>query len=813
MKNNSTKNRVGNFNQSIGDITKYFLTDTGLLLNTNDESIEIIVFSNHIIRVRIYKNEYKQEDFSYAVTGKPENTDFQVIEEQGHLILQTKALKAVFSLTPFRVAFYTIDDKLINQDDTAFGTSWIGHEVTTYKKLHDDEKFIGLGEKNGPLNKRGKAYVNWNTDKFAYSVEDDPIYLSTPFYIGLHNNLAYGIFFDNTHKSTFNFGASNNRFIYFQAEDGEMNYYFIYHNHVSDIISSYTALTGRMELPPLWSLGFHQCRYSYYPDKEVMNVARTFREKNIPADVLYLDIHYMDNFKVFTWNKQTFPNPDKLCKDLSDLKFNLTLILDPGIKTQKGYKPYDEARSNNLLVKYPDGTPYEGQVWPGWSSFPDFTDEATRTWWADNIKALTEVGVTGFWNDMNEPATWGQHVPNLIEFNYEGYGATHKKAHNIYGMQMTRSTYQGARKYLNSQRPFILTRAGYSGVQRYSAVWTGDNVADNQHMMAGIRLINSMGLTGIAFAGYDVGGFAGNTTPDLYARWIMIGAFSPFFRAHSMINTQDSEPWCFGEEVEETARNFISLRYKLAPYLYASFYETTQTGLPVSRSLAIDYSYDENIYKAEYQHQYLFGKNILVAPVESTKDLSKVYLPQGYWFDLFTDTFMEGENSIIVETPLTHFPLYVKAGAVIPMQSLTMSLKEKPEDILFLHVWANANGSFTYYEDDGKSFEYLEGNYCKREIINDFKNKTITLDKQQGVFKSYFKEIKLYLHGFNHLLKEQVIVNGESVKVEFEDYKYIEPISDFDPFIDASKQILKIKNLAYISIKNRIEEINILWNN
>ena len=526
------RSKLNHFSHSLGDLVSFETADFGIRLFTLNEVAEVSVYSPHTLRLRIYKRAEERNDFSYSVLSKPLLNQYRLEENENEIIFSTAALQLRINKTPLRFSFYSADGRIINADDPSFGTSWMGHEVTTYKVLNDEEKFIGLGEKTGPLNRRGKAYVNWNTDHFAYATDADPIYMSTPFYIGIKDqSLAYGIFFDNTHKTTFNFGASNKRFAYFQAEAGEMNYYFIHHSSVADIVKEYCALTGTMKMPPLWSLGFQQCRYSYYPDKEVLRIAETFREKEIPADVIYLDIHYMDAYKVFTWHPERFPDTAGLAQELKKLGFRLAIILDPGIKTEKSYRPYEEGLQQDLFVKYPDGTAYEGQVWPGWSHFPDFTHPDTRNWWGNFMKDLAEVGVEGFWNDMNEPAAWGQHLPDLIEFHYDGEGATHKKARNVFGFQMARSTFEGAVKHLKGKRPFILTRAGFSGIQRYAAAWTGDNVASDEHMMAGIRLVNSLGLTGVSFAGYDVGGFAGEASPALMARWISIAAFSPFFVA------------------------------------------------------------------------------------------------------------------------------------------------------------------------------------------------------------------------------------------------------------------------------------------
>jgi alpha-glucosidase len=277
-----------------------------------------------------------ERDFSYAVIKPLEKTNWTSSEDNLKIILQTDSLLLNIQKTPLRLSFSDKKNNILNEDDPAFGTSWIGTEMTTYKKLQDGERFIGLGEKTGNLDRRGSAYVNWNNDYFGYPANADPLYQTIPFYIGIHHTVAYGIFLDNTYKSTFNFGASNNRFSSFTVDDGEMNYYFISGANIPSLIQSYTSLTGRIEMPPVWSLGYQQCRWSYYPDKEVLNLARTFREKNIPADVIYLDVHYMDAYKVFTFHPERFPDPKQMIDELKKMGFHLVVIVDPGIKVEKG---------------------------------------------------------------------------------------------------------------------------------------------------------------------------------------------------------------------------------------------------------------------------------------------------------------------------------------------------------------------------------------------------------------------------------------------------------------------------------------------
>jgi alpha-glucosidase len=455
-------------------------------------------------------------------------------------------------------------------------------------------------------------------------------------------------------------------------------------------------------------------------------------------------------------------------------------MCDPGIKIEAGYGPYEDGKVDDVFLKYPDGTYYSGEVWPGWCHFPDFTNPTTRAWWGEKFKSYTDLGVDGFWNDMNEIATWGQMLPELVEFDFEGEKGTLRKGRNIYGMLMAKATYEGAKKQLAGLRPFNLTRAGYSGIQRYAALWTGDNVATEEHMMAGVRLVNSLGLAGVPFTGYDVGGFAGDATPELFARWISIGAFSPFFRGHSMINSRDAEPWAFGEEVEQISRNYITLRYKLMPYIYSAFFESSQNGLPIARSLAIGYTHEAPIYDGRFENQYLFGPSFLIAPLESTKDIARVYLPAGTWYDLHTGRRYAGSAEYFIEANLERLPVFIKGGAIIPMQSHINSLDQAPEDTLYLHLYADvADNIFLYYEDDGTSYNYQNGSYYKRAMRYLASDQKLVINPAEGSFISKFKQVKLVLHGFGTLKK--AIVDGQAFDIYSEEFSYLKQISSFDP--------------------------------
>lgn len=781
---NTKKKRI----QEGGNYQYHSSCPIGIEVGTERCSWRILFYSSRIIRVHQFVEEADVNP--YSVIQDAQEVPFEIEDTADSLIITSQEVDIVVNKHPIQLTFLDKSGKVLNQDEPGLATQIQGEHKTVYKKLQESERFVGLGEKTGPLDRRGHGYENWNTDHFAYDIEADPLYASIPFYIGLHNERSYGIFLDNSHKSHFNFGASNNRFSSFSVDSGDLNYYF-FSGSVEQIIESYTWLTGRMTLPPLWSIGYQQCRYSYYPDTEVLDVAKKFREKDIPADVIVLDIHYMDQYKIFSWDNQRFPDPGNMLGQLEEMGFEVVVICDPGIKTEEGYEPYESGLKNDIFLKYPDGVPYEGQVWPGWCHFPDFTKEETREWWKKMMKSYTEIGIKGFWNDMNEIATWGQMLPENIEFSFEGEGGTTRKGRNIYGFQMARSAYEGAKASLDGKRPFILTRAGFSGVQRYSALWTGDNVANDEHMMLGVRMVNSLGLSGIPFSGYDVGGFAGNGQSNLFARWIQVGAFSPFFRGHSMINSHDSEPWSYGEEVEEISNNYIRLRYKLLPYIYQAFLSAAEKGSPITRSLCIDYTQDPKVYAPDFENQYLFGRSILVAPIASDQRFGKVYLPEGEWYEFFTDEKLEGGTEMIREYALEHLPLFVKASSVIPVYSDAATNSKSIGERLELHIYKGESYFETeYYEDDGTTFEHEDGAFHRRKISYDPASNRITLGRATGDYKSSLMQLKFVFHGFTKSdFKQQQDV------VEDGCHAFVLPISNFDPFENDRRDNLKSQHV------------------
>jgi len=739
----------------VGAVKSLKINDDHIEFVLSNALLNIYVLDKNVIRFRYTQYNKFSEAPSYAVVNVPHKKAAYNFTDKGkYYLLSTSELNVRINKSPCRISIYDKNMYLINEDSKSFGVSFDGNEVRIFKKLFNGERFYGLGEKTGNLNKRGMQLTMWNTDHPGYTNRTDPLYQSIPFFIGERDKKAYGIFFDNTYKSYFNMGASNNRFYWFGAEGGEMNYYFIYGPSIKKVIESYTALTGRMPLPPKWALGYQQSKWSYYPEATVKRIADTFRQKKIPADVIYLDIQYMNGYRVFTWDKKGFPHPEKMLSDLKKEGFKIITIIDPGIKADPTYFAAREGLEKNLFAKYPDGVVYEGKVWPGWSYFPDFTKKETRIWWGKKLAVLLKQGVEGFWNDMNEPSVWGQAFPDIVQFDDNGFHANYKKIHNVYALEEAKATMAAFKKYSPNKRHFMLTRAGFAGIQRYSAVWTGDNVANDESLKLACLMPQGMGLSGIPFTGSDVGGFIGNPSQRLYTRWLELGAFTPFFRGHSAINQQDKEPWAFGAQVEQWARNIISLRYKLLPYIYNEFYNASITGLPIMRPMFLNYQNDDESYSNAAQFQFMFGNNILVAPVlNETGNFKKLYLPKGKWFDWWTGKIYNGKQWIIVEAPIYQIPFFIKRGGFVPMQKVQQYVGQKDITELDVFLFPSSSSQYDLYEDDGISYNYQKGDYS----ITQFNS---SLNKLGGIVT-----IKRVHYGYKTGRKEYVlkIVNTKSV--------------------------------------------------
>jgi alpha-glucosidase len=634
------------------------------------------------------------------------------------------------------------------------------HKIEIIKKMFGDEKFYGLGDKTGHLNKRGYGYEMWNTDDPSPHVESNKaLYKSIPFFITLRDESVFGIFFDNTFKSYFDMGKENSEYYYFGADNGNLDYYFIGGSNIEDILMGYTNLTGKTPLPQIWTLGYQQSRWSYAPESRVREIAENFREKDIPCDVIHLDIDYMDDYKVFTWDRSKFPNEKNALNELKEKGFKIVTIIDPGVKKEKDYSIYETGLKNNYFATDKDGVTYVNKVWPGDSVFPDFSQSETRSWWAENQKIMLESGVAGIWNDMNEPASFNGPLPDDVKFKNEGRNTDHTEIHNVYGHLMSKATFEGIKEY-SGKRPFVITRAAYAGTQKYSTVWTGDNQSFWEHLRMSVPMLLNLGMCGMGFCGTDVGGFSFDCTGELLSRWVQVGCFTPLFRNHSCANTRDQEPWAFDEETLNINRKYIKLRYKLLPYLYDLMWKGEKTGLPIMRPLVMHYTKDKNVH--EINDQFLFGENILVAPIlEQGKKYRTVYLPEGQWIDYWTKEVIKGEQIIIKEAPLDICPIYIKVGSIIPNYPEQSYVGEKEVKELTLDIYPG-EAQYVHYMDDGESFKYRNGEYTLYEFSMKVNAETtINIDKTHEGFKGY-ETLKIV---YNKSTVKEVYFNGN--KVEF----------------------------------------------
>ncbi len=688
---------------------------------------------------------------------------------------------ASFSLSKNNFAWsWMQENKLILQTESGIGFGFLGEESIAAFHLEDWQNFFGLGEKTGSLNRRAAAFTNWNTDAFAYGEGKDPLYVSIPFYMAVKDGVWYGVLVDNHPKTRFNFGASNRRMVQISVATGPLNLIFIPGPKPEDVLRRYHRLTGFMALPPRWALGLQQCRYSYYPEHELRMVAQNYRRRNIPCDVLYLDIHYMDAYKVFTVDKTRFPDLKKLCDDLLNDGFRVVPIQDPGIKAEHGYQPYDSGKEKDLFVKYPDGQEWIAGVWPGDCAFPDFTSARAREWWSSlSSDWIKETGVSGLWNDMNEPSTWGQDVPDLLEFDMDGQGGSHREAHNVYGQLMAQASRQGLEKARPNERPFVLSRAGFAGIHRTAAIWSGDNVANEEHFFLGIRIMLGMAISGVSFSGPDVGGFVGDSGRDLFVRWVSVASFFPFFRIHSMIDSRDNEPWSYGELGEAIAGNYIRLRYKLLPVLYSAFYESSKTGKPVVRPWFWEKAGHD--FNAAFQHQFFLGKDILVIPASPQQHAVQAELPPGGWYRLFSGEFHEGSRVHWLSAWLDRLPVLVRQGAILLSRD-TGHCSDEVQDIAIrdIHIFSanDGQGEFFLYEDDGITSNPAFQDMAEIRIVFRHDLKELQIHREAGERPVLFRS--LFLWHFPHGV--QVRTGSEIKTAEPFHFEWLEKLPNFDPF-------------------------------
>ena len=523
-----------------------------------------------------------------------------------------------------------------------------------------------------------------------------------------------GSFIDNAYRGSYEFSHKEEYRVHFAG--GQYTEYIFAGPRMPEILTAYTWLTGRTAPPPLWSLGYHQCRWFDYTQDAVEALAQRHRDEGIPCDALWLDIDYMDGYRVFTWNTDSFPDAPGMLKRLAEKGFRTITIIDPGVKHDPGYGVFDQAVERDVLCRTEGGDIYIGQVWPGNTAFPDFATAEAREWWGELNAAHVESGLAGIWNDMNEPAT-GNIDPRAMRFN-RGRDS-HERYHNQYALLMAMGTTQGLLAAMPDKRTFVLSRAGFAGIQRYAANWMGDNLSRWDHLWVSIPMGTGLGLSGQAFVGADIGGFAGNSNAELYLRWMQYGALTPFCRNHSEIGNVDQYAWAWGDVVQSIVREALRLRYRLMPYIYAAFLTAAETGAPVQRPLVFDHQDDPLV--RDLDDEYLFGRDLLVAPVLQAGQTSRqVYLPEGDWYDWHSGERSNGSSFIQVPTPMEQIPVFARGGAVIPLwPEAPDSTDGYHPGVIELHLFVptvDGEHRSLLQEDDGLTFAADRGRRYRSEL-------------------------------------------------------------------------------------------------
>ena len=744
--------------------------------------VRVDALTDSILRVRVERAGGTTEDASWAVP--PAVRAERVAVTPAADGFTTGALRVRFTGSPARLVVEDLAGKVISAD-AIDPVKLDGRSFALRKVMPQAEHYFGLGDKTGGMDRRGHTFVDWNTDAFGFSSSEDPIYKSIPFFIGVGGEGgSYGVFLDNTWRTSFDFGHKEANILALGGPDGPIDYYLIAGPSTAEVVRRYTDLTGKAPLTPKWALGYQQSRYSYESADELRQIAAHLRADRIPTDVLWLDIDFQDRFRPFTVNTKTFPDIKGLIGDMGKQGFKVITITDLHVAhaPNQGYFPYDDGTARDAFVHNPDGSVFTAPVWPGPSVFPDFTEAKVRTWWGGLFKQEVADGVAGAWNDMNEPAVFGTPtktmpldvVHRIASDDFAPRTATHAELHNVYGMENTRATYDGLRRLNPDERAFVMTRASYAGGQRYSVTWTGDNSATWEHLKLSVQQIINLGLSGFSYGAADVSGFAGGPSPDLLTRWFEIGAFYPVFRDHSAKGTPRVEPWVDGPEHLAIRRRFVEERYRLMPYLYGLADQNARTGDPIMRPVFYDYP-SALTASCDQSWTFTLGKSLLVAPPPKPESPQSydVCLPTGGWYDYWTgekagvpapvvpDTVVQSatqatgavrsRGEVVHETPrLDYLPVFVRAGTILPRQAVVQSTAETPAGPLLVDVYVGDDCRGELYADDGHSMAYTRGGYLRQALSCAVTPTGLQIDfaAREGRFAAPWREMAVTVHGW-----------------------------------------------------------------
>ncbi len=726
-----------------GAVTGVEEIDDGLAILLDKGVCTVQVITPHMLRIRVAAGDEMPPYFSYAtLPDATQPTDWQWREVDGRIHISTSAATLIIDKAFFGLTLADASGQTLGAGTENLG--WDRRGAFFSQAFDESTWWYGLGERAFHLALERRTYTLTTRDPEGYGPGDDPLYINIPFLLGVQQGRAFGLLFDRMSDGELTLRPDGG--VDYRVLGDEIRWDVIFGPKPEQVLARYANLTGHANLPPQWVLGYHQSRWSYETEAIVREIAENFRRRRIPCDAIHFDIDYMDGFRCFTWDETAFPHLAGLIADLHDDGFRAVAMIDPGIKVDMNYDVCADGVREDVFCKLPDGELFHGPVWPGECYFPDFTSPRVRKWWGKWYQRLVNLGFDGFWNDMNEPTIFGRATfPPMVQHDLEGQGAAHWQVHSAYGMQMVRATYEGLQSIRPNHRNWVFTRSAYAGTQRYASSWTADNRSTWEDLRITPPMLMNLGLSGLAFTGSDIGGFEGEPTPELFARWISMAAFNPFFRTHTVKASHWQEPWRYGPEVEDVSRRYIELRYQLLPYIYTLFWQHTTHGTPMMRPMFFEDPADEVFLATD--DQWLFGDHLLAAPaLEANMAARDVLLPAGEWYDFWTDERLAGGRTVARETPLDMVPLFVRAGAVLPMTEAQQFVGEKPHAPLILHIYPGSGVSWLY-EDDGESLAYRTGDYRLTRFEMKREDEKFVLERTvEGDFRPRYGKVSIIFH-------------------------------------------------------------------
>lgn len=806
-----------------GECISYTKNGNQVIFNCKDGSkLSLTINSSSVVKVWFDQSgKFVRSNESFAVVNEnlEDIGEINVNDEPSCYEIFTSKLRIRVNKNPMQLQIFDKWQKLVFSDFKEKGHVADSKAVKAYKILRNDEQFFGLGEKTGPLNRRGRSYKMWNSDRPCYSVTEDPLAKSIPFFM---SSYRYGIFLDNTYKTEFKFGTESDEYYSFEAPDGAFIYYFIFGKDYKDIQQQYIDLTGKPIMPPKWALGFAQSRGLYTKEIQALEVAAEFRKRQIPCDVIYQDIGWTQYLQDFEWRKGNYTDPKGMLKTLKEQGFKMIVSQDP-VVSQANDKQWKEADKSGYFVKdIRNGKSYD-MPWPwgGNCGVVDFTIPEVANWWGAYQQKPIDDGISGFWTDMGEPA-WSNEE-DIDRLNMKHHIGMHDEIHNVYGLTWDKVVKEQFDKRNPNRRIFQMTRSAYAGLQRYTFGWTNDSGNGNDVLEGWGQLENqvavgiSAGLGGIPFWTTDISGYCGDITDynamgELYTRWMQFGVFCPLSRAHHE-GDNAVEPWMFGDVVEKNTKAAIELKYQLFPYLYTYSRIAHDTGLPITRGLFMEFPNDEEAIKID--NQFIFGQELLVAPVlKKGERVKRIYLPDGEWID-FNDkkTVYLGGQTIAYRAPLNTIPIFVKKGSIIPLMPVMQYIHEKKDYPLFVHIFPNyedESTSFELYEDEGENLDYLKDISSKTKFVcttlaNGYE--TVITSNDNGFLQSDKRNIILKYHLENK--PNNVMLDGKTITIIEENQLINKSEQDFSSIEWSWNEDSKE---CWVKIPDRRKNVNIVIN-